>query len=118
MKTYLILLILSCSISIAAPCSYSDEQIVNAIFKAEGGYKAKYLYGIRSVKYKDEADARRICFNTVRNNRVRYKKQTKYSDFIEFLGSRYCPVNCDNDTGTNRYWTKNVRYYLSKGKQK
>lgn len=93
---------------------YTDTQIVTAIYKAEGGAKATYLYGIRSVKYKDEAEARKICFNTIKNNRVRFTKQTKYSDFIEFLGSRYCPVNCDNDRGTNKYWTKNVRYFLNK----
>ena len=97
---------------------YSDEQIVNAIFQAEGGYKAQYLYGIRSVSYKDEAEARRICFNTVRNNRKRYADYgyKKYATYLEFLASRYCPVGCDNDRGTNKYWLKNVRYFLVRAK--
>ena len=92
----------------------SDEQIVNAIFKAEGGYKATYLYGIRSVKYKDEADARQICLNTIRNNRKRYADYgyKTYDTYLEFLASRYCPIGCDNDTGTNKHWVKNVEYFL------
>ena len=53
--------------------AYTDVQLANAIFKAEGGYKARYLYGIVSVKYKDEAEARRICLNTIRNHIKRHK---------------------------------------------
>jgi len=105
-------LILVCFFLGTARAEYSDEQIVNAIYKAEGGAKATYAYGIRSVKYSSKEEARRICFNTVRNNKKRFAKQTKYTDFIEFLGSRYCPVGCDNDRGTNKYWVKNVRNFL------
>ena len=91
--------------------AYSDVEIVNAIYKAEGGAKAQYAYGIRSVKYSDINEARRICFNTVRNNRVRFAKQNKYSDYIEFLGSRYCPVSAHK---LNQYWISNVKYFLTK----
>jgi len=95
-----------------ARAEYTDVQIVNAIYKAEGGAKATYAYGIRSVSYSSVAEARRICFNTVKNNRKRFANQTKYNDFIEFLGSRYCPVGCDNDRGTNKYWVRNVKKFL------
>jgi hypothetical protein len=94
--------------------SYSTEALVNAIFQAEGGSRATYLYGIRSVKYSTPEEARRICRNTVVNNYKRFAKQTKYTDYLEFLASRYCPVNCDNDRGTNKFWERNVRYYLKK----
>jgi len=95
---------------------YSDEQIVNAIFQVEGGYKARYLYGIRSVSYRNEAEARRICFNTVRNNRKRYADYgyKQYDTYLEFLASRFCPIGCDNDRGTNKYWLKNVRWFLAR----
>ena len=73
---------------------YTDTDLVNAIFKAEGGAKAQYLYGIRSVKYKDANEARKICFNTVRNNRKRFANQTKHK--------------------LNQYWLKNVKYFLYK----
>lgn len=95
---------------------YTDEQIVNAIFKAEGGLKAKYLYGIRSVPYKNIEEARKICFNTVRNNRKRYSEYgyKQYASFIDFLASRYCPINASNDPkGLNKNWIKNVRYFLN-----
>lgn len=96
--------------------AYTNEQIANAIFMAEGGHKAQYAYGIRSVKYSTIAEARRICINTIRNNRIRFAKQNKYKDYLSFLASRYCPIGCDNDRGTNKYWVKNVKYYLQKGR--
>ena len=106
-----ILAIIMC-ISFVYAEEYSDEQIVNAIYRAEGGTKAQFAYGIRSVPYGDITEARRICFNTIRNNRKRFAKQTKYRDFLSFLASRYCPINCDNDRGTNKYWLKNVKFFL------
>ena len=103
---------------IAGNClAWTDNDLADAIFKAEGGYKTRYLYGIVSVKYKDEAEARQICLNTIRNNKIRFKKQTKYTDYLEFLASRYCPVGCDNDLGTNKYWLKNVRWFLSQAQK-
>lgn len=87
----------------------------DAIFKAEGGYKAQYLYGIRSVKYKDEAEARKICKNTVYNTLVKYREtrcQTGYSD-LECIARRYCPIGADNDPrGLNQNWIHNMRYFL------
>lgn len=97
---------------------YTDEEILWAIFKAEGGYKAKYYFGIRSVKYKDFEDAKRICLNTIRNNRKRFLEQNQYKDFIEFLGSRYAPIGAENDPkNLNKNWVKNVRYFLEKNKK-
>lgn len=87
----------------------SNEVIANAIFKAEGGYKATYLYGIRSIPYNTEAEARRICINTIRNNKVRFCRQAQYKDFLDYLGSRYCPVSAHP---LNKHWTKNVKYFL------
>ena len=110
---------------IASPAfaDYTDTQIVNAIYKAEGGENAQYLYGIRSLKYENRSNkslsrnewAKMICFNTVRNNRKRYADygHNQYSTYLEFLASRYCPVGCDNDRGTNQYWLKNVRWFLN-----
>lgn len=101
--------------------AWTDEEICNAIFWAEGGYKAKYLYGIRSVKYKNEKEARQICLNTIKNNRIRYEKwgHKKYKTFLEFLASRYAPLNAKNDKmGLNKNWLKNVKYYLNKNKRR
>lgn len=113
----LIITLFAWALVYAEDINYTDEEIVNAIFKAEGGYKTTYLYGIVSVPYSNEAEARRVCFNTVRNNRARFAKQTKHKDYLDFLASRYCPVG-DNDLGTNKYWLKNVRYFLAKGNER
>ena len=95
------------------------EGLADAIFLAEGGYKATYLYGIRSVKYDTEAEARQICLNTIRNNEKRYADYgyKKYDTYLEFLASRYCPINADNDPrGLNQNWLKNVKYYYKGAK--
>lgn len=88
---------------------FSNNQIADAIYKAEGGEKAKVPYGILSVKVKDEQDARKVCLNTIRNNRIRFAKQTKHNDFIEFLGSKYCPVSAHE---LNKNWVRNIKYFL------
>ena len=107
-------------------------RIADAIYKAEGGGKTKYPYGIKSIKYKGPASgktqwARRICLNTIKNNYSRYNKLTpkqrlKYSTnnthgFIVYLGSIYCPINDPQDTrGLNSNWVKNVNRFLGKEK--
>lgn len=104
----------------ADPITWTNDEIVNAIFLAEGGYKAQYLYGIRSVSYKDEAEARKICFQSVINNRKRYAKYgyKNYKTYLEFLASRYCPTTGNlskAERELNQYWLKNVLYFLKKG---
>lgn len=95
----------------------NNVRLCDAIFMAEGGYKATYLYGIRSVKYDTEEEARRICMNTIINNKKRYADYgyKEYDTYIEFLASRYCPIGADNDPkGLNVHWIKNVRFYYGK----
>lgn len=97
--------------------AWADEEIATAIYKAEGARKAAYAYGIRSVRYESKKEAKKICLNTIRKNKVRFTKQNKYDDFIEFLGSRYCPVKgrlSKAENRLNRYWVKNVKYHLEK----
>ena len=96
--------------------NYTDEQICNAIFLAEGGYNATFLYGIVSVSYETEAEAKRICINTIRNNRKRYADYgyKQYDSYLEFLASRYCPVEAHP---LNKYWLKNVKWFLVNSKE-
>jgi hypothetical protein len=103
-------------ISGAVVVPYSDEEIVNAIRKAEG----TWTYGIKSIKCETEKECRQICLNTVRNNRKRFARLSVSSqEFIHFLGSRYCPIGADNDPrGLNKNWEKNVRYFLAKARAK
>lgn len=114
MKTItLIIMLLMLTTTLLA---WTDTEIVNAIYQAEGGASAQYKYGIRSVHYQDEAEARHICFNTVRNNRRRFADygHMKHATYLEFLASRYCPIGVSNDPkGLNHHWIKNVRYFLN-----
>jgi len=88
---------------------FSNEQIANAIYLAEGGAKTNHPYGILT-KYKTTTP-RQACLNTIAHAKRDWNGQ---GDFIEFLGSRYCPVNCENDNGTNKYWVRNVHYFLER----
>lgn len=95
--------------------AYSDEQIVNAIYRAEGGNRATYLYGIRSVNYDSAKEAREICLRTVRNNRRRYRDhgRDQFDTYLQYLASRYAPVGVSNDTqGLNKNWLGNVIWFL------
>ena len=94
---------------------YSALEVVDAIFIAEGGAKAHYLYGIRSVHYKDLAEAQRICFRTVRHAQKDWTRQGKKGDFIQFLGNRYCPTKgmlSKAERKVNGNWVKNVRWFI------
>lgn len=91
----------------------TDEQIVNAIYLAEGGNRATFAYGIRSIKYTTKSDARQICFNSVRNGRKRWIKAGKPYDLITFIGLRYCPPKAHK---LNSNWVKNVKYFLARAK--
>lgn len=122
MLSVMFVLLLLLGASVAKADGFTNEEYVNAIYKAEGGKNARYLYGIRSISYKDAKEARRICLNTVRNNRKRYKKYgyRRYPEFIQFLGSRYCPTSGANlsfsEKRLNKHWVKNVRYFLNKNR--
>ena len=99
--------------------AYTNAQIADAIFKAEGGMKAEYWYGIRSVNYDDLADARQICLNTIRNQRVRHANHDCGYEYLECLGNRYAPtegVKTLREKQLNKYWLGNVKYFLEKRK--
>jgi hypothetical protein len=89
---------------------YTNEQIANAIYKAEGGAKTSHPYGI--LAHYKHTSPRQACLNTIAHARRDYKGK----DLISFLGSRYCPVGARNDPqGLNVNWIKNVKYFLGKG---
>jgi hypothetical protein len=90
------------------------HKLADAIYKAEGGKKTRYPYGIKSVRCVGENDCRQVCLNTIRNNQKRFLKQNKYTDFIEFLGSRYCPLNIKGEYHLNKNWVSNVKYFYVK----
>ena len=94
--------------------NYSNDQIANAIYKAEGGEKTKYPYGVKSINTNgDEKYARQICLNSIRNSRKRWIDAGKSDDFIIFMSRRYAPIGAENDPGgLNKFWIKNVKWFL------
>lgn len=87
---------------------YDPEILADAIKQAENS--TKYPYGIISVKCSGEAECRRICLNTIRNNYKRWLNSDKSLTYLEFLASRYAPIGVKNDpTNLNQHWLGNVR---------
>ena len=98
--------------------TYTDDELADAIYLAEGGKNTKYPYGIRSVKCEGKDECRQVCLNTVRNNRKRYADYgyKTHKSYLEFLANRYSPIDADNDPkGLNKNWLKNVLWFLTKG---
>lgn len=92
----------------ATQCLALDaERLADAIYKAEGGDKAKAPYGILSVKVSGKDEARRVCLNTIRNNLKRWEKAGRPGDYIDFLADKYCPQSVD-PIG-NKNWKRNVK---------
>ena len=121
MVTYMLLLQ---SVGVQAQeTNIPTESIVMAIYHAEGGRNTRYPFGIKSLKYENRTDrslsrhdwAKWIATNTVNNNKRRFKEYRGNMSFIEFLGSKYCPVK---EHKLNVNWVGNVRSILQREDRK
>ena len=84
------------------------ERLANAIKHAENSQACPY--GIRSINtHRNEAYARKICINSIKNNYKRWVKQGRREDFITFMGRRYSPPSI------NPNWVRLVKYFYKKG---
>jgi len=113
MKTFFLIICLSILfIGNAFSCEYTNEEICQSIYIIEGGEKTNFPYGIKSVSCNGKEECKKVCLNTVRNNRKRFSDygHREYKTFLEFLTSRYCPKEeylCDT-------WFTNLKFYLEK----
>lgn len=85
------------------------NQIVDAIGKIENS--KKYPYGIKSIPTNGNKEyARKICYNTVRNNYRRWLKSDRKKTYLKFLADRYCPIGASDDlkTNLNKNWYPNI----------
>lgn len=88
-------------------------QLVQAIYKAEGGDKAAVPYGlIYSAWCKQEPGwCAYYASEIVAINYERWLRRGKPGEFIDWLGSTYCPPSAHK---LNRAWTKNVKHFYKR----
>lgn len=86
--------------------SVNTNAIADAIYVAEGGKKTKFPYGISlkksGIQTADEADARKICLNTIVHALNDWRVTGSKGSFIDFLSLRYCHEN-------HKSWAKMVK---------
>ena len=91
------------------PAAQIDEQrLVDAIYKAEGGAKARVPYGILSVSVHSTAEARAACERTIHHNLTSWRSNGSQGDPIVWIASTYCPAS--DDPAGHRNWIRNVRW--------
>lgn len=89
--------------------------VVAAIRYAENGGEGRE-YGVLHPRvkptYRSQAG---WAAATVQKNYDRWDGSKSALGFVEFLGSRYCPVGADNDpNGLNSHWVTNVTHWVTK----
>ena len=84
--------------------AYDDESIADAIYWTEGDTRARQPYGIETIEC-NGAECRKICLNTIRNQRKRHANHNCGYTFLECLSRRYCPPNY-------KVWLENVIWFL------
>lgn len=104
MKTTILLLAIFLRGCELCPAAQPDfNAYADAIRKSE----AVWTYGIKGVRVRNEAEARRVCINTVKHA---YRDWDGSGAFVDALASRYCPASAD-PVG-NRNWRRNVQWFL------
>lgn len=88
------------------------DGLSSAIYRAEGGDKARVPYGVLSVKVSGKDEARRVCERSIVNNYARWQKAGKPGEFISFMADRWCPASADPRGNVN--WKNNVRKIYGK----
>lgn len=101
-----LLVLFACLNCSAAMPKGFDAKMADAIWKAEGGHKTKWPYGVKSVKVSSVAEARRVTLVSVRNNWNRWERAGKPEPFVRFMARRWCPESADPVGHVN--WIKNV----------
>jgi hypothetical protein len=91
-----------------------EQRLANAIYKAEGGERARVPYGILSVPVHSEAEARRVCLRTIHHQIAKWEATGRQGDVFSWIGAAYCPAS--SDPIGNKNWTHNVSwlYFHSK----
>lgn len=97
--------------TLALHAAIDENRLADAIYVAEGGKAAKSPYGVLSVKVSGEAEARRVCLNSIRNNKRRFGAVSD-AEFINRMADRWCPKSADPKGNAN--WRRNVAFFYFK----
>ena len=92
--------------AIAQEATPNWQALSNAIFQAEGGREGE-LYGIHSVPYDSEEEAKAICIRTCKHKWLDWLESGKKEPYLTYLSKKYCPKHPAR-------WLKNVKFYLAK----
>lgn len=107
MKAALFLVMLTANVDAFSAQVIDVHRIADAIYRAEGGRKARPAYGIKGVKVRNTAHAREVCIRTIRSAHAEWDGK---GDFVDALGRRYCPP--ETDPIGHKNWVKNVKEFL------
>ncbi len=83
------------------------EKLADIIYIIEGKELARQPYGIESIECDNEQACRRICINSIRNNKRRWIEAEKPEGFLKFMAQRYCPPR-------QKRWVRMIKFYLMK----
>ncbi len=86
------------------------NRVVAGIRRIEGNR----FYGVRSIKVKTEAEAKRITENSVRNSWQRWHQAGRPGTFGDFFAARWCPAA--SDPVGHRNWKRNWRLIVGEVK--
>jgi hypothetical protein len=81
----------------------TPEQVVQAIWRVEGGNHTSHAYGIKSVH---THNPHQVCLNTVNHALKDYRLHHVDRAFIYFLADRYVPASVDKQGNIN--WKCNM----------
>ena len=111
---FLLLIIAISTIIVSAQDTNYINQVVNSIYLAEGGIKAKYPFGILHVT--NINTARNICFNTVTKHYKYWHMDMTGEDFITYLSHVYAPTIRvpEAEANLNKNWPTNVKFFMKK----
>lgn len=100
--------------------AYTNEEICEAIFNAEGGEKSAKPYGLIYSDCETRAECYKVCVTTIKVYRRRFAKLNRREnpDFIKYVSRTWAPLQAGNDPqGLNQYHEKNLRWFIKNPKQ-
>ena len=114
MNKIIVYILIIIPIYTAPALAYTDNQIADAIYKAEAS-KA-HPYGI--MQHYKTTTARQACINTIKH-RAKLYNGTMDAGFILYLSKSYAPIGAGNDPKhLNNNWYKNVMHFLNQAQNR